>query len=83
METKDGKLAIYAPTRKDWLVANRNSQTEKISCGYYTNSTVTCIQFSEATEEALCFGWIDSLVQKTRCRKLLSYLFASESKNSQ
>jgi uncharacterized protein YdeI (YjbR/CyaY-like superfamily) len=67
METKDGKLAIYAQTRnewRDWL--QQNSQTEKSVwlILYHKKSKVESINLVEATEEALCFGWIDSLCKK-------------------
>jgi len=67
METKDGKQAFYAPTRKewrDWLEAN--SQTEKSVwlILYHKKSEVESVNLNDATEEALCFGWIDSLCKK-------------------
>lgn len=67
METKDGKQAIYAATRQEWrnwLV--QNSQTEKSVwlILYHKKSKVQCTSISDAMEEALCFGWIDSLAKK-------------------
>ena len=67
METKDGKQAVYAPSRKewrDWLEAN--SQTEKSVwlILYHKKSEVESVNLNDATEEALCFGWIDSLCKK-------------------
>ena len=67
MEIKDGKQAVYAPTRaewRDWL--QQNSQTEKSVwiILYHKKSKVQCININDATEEALCFGWIDSLAKK-------------------
>ena len=67
METKDGKLAIYARTREEWRSwLKENSQTEKSVwlILYHKKSKVQCINLTEATEEALCFGWIDSLCKK-------------------
>ena len=68
METKDGKQAVYAPTRADWRAwLEQNSQNEKSVwlILYHKRSKVPCVSLEEATEEALCFGWIDSL-QKGR-----------------
>ena len=67
METKDGKQAIYAKTRKDWRTwLSQNSQTEKSVwlILYHKKSDVQSVNLVEATEEALCFGWIDSLCKK-------------------
>ena len=66
MEVKDGKQAVFAKTRKewrDWLM--QNSQTEKSVWVilYHKKSKVECINLIDATEEALCFGWIDSLAK--------------------
>jgi len=67
METKDGKQAIYAKTRKEWRDwLQENNQTEKSVwlILYHKKSKVESINLVEATEEALCFGWIDSLCKK-------------------
>lgn len=67
METKDGRQAIYARTRADWRNwLKQNSQTEKSVwlILYHKKSKVECVNLIDATEEALCFGWIDSLCKK-------------------
>ncbi|QGK73636.1 YdeI family protein [Flavobacterium sp. SLB02] len=67
METKDEKQAIYAKTRKEWRDwLQENNQTEKSVwlILYHKKSKVESINLVEATEEALCFGWIDSLCKK-------------------
>ncbi|MEO6330131.1 MAG: hypothetical protein ABIO55_14445, partial [Ginsengibacter sp.] len=67
METKDGKQAIYARTRKEWRKwLTKNSQSEKSVwlILYHKKSKVKSINLIDATEEALCFGWIDSLCKK-------------------
>lgn len=67
MEIKEGKIEVYAPTRAEWRVwlAN-NCQTEKAVwlILYHKKSQVPSINLNDATEEALCFGWIDSLAKK-------------------
>jgi uncharacterized protein YdeI (YjbR/CyaY-like superfamily) len=67
METKDGKQAVYAKTRLEWRKwLEENSQSEKSVWVilYHKKSKVPSINLNEATEEALCFGWIDSLAKK-------------------
>lgn len=67
METKDGKMAVYAPSRKDWrkwLSENYETSNSVWLILYTKKSKVSSISLSEATEEALCFGWIDSLCKK-------------------
>jgi uncharacterized protein YdeI (YjbR/CyaY-like superfamily) len=67
METKDGKQAVYAKTRavwRKWLRQNGQSEKSVWLILYHKNSDVKCININDATEEALCFGWIDSLAKK-------------------
>jgi uncharacterized protein YdeI (YjbR/CyaY-like superfamily) len=67
METKDGKQAVLAITRKEWRKwLKKNSRTEKSVwlILYHKKSNVQCVNLNDATEEALCFGWIDSLCKK-------------------
>lgn len=67
MEIKDGKQAIYAKTRKEWRNwLQDNSQIEKSVwlILYHKKSKAESVNLVEATEEALCFGWIDSLCKK-------------------
>jgi len=66
-ETKDGKLAVYAKKRsewRNWLKKNSQSERSVWVILYHKKSNVPCINLNEATEEALCFGWIDSLAKK-------------------
>lgn len=67
MELKDGKPAIYCQTRMQWREwLKENSQTEKSVWLILRkkNSKQACVSLIEATEEAVCFGWIDSLCKK-------------------
>ncbi len=67
METKDGKQAVYAITRVAWRKwLEQNSQNEKSVwlILYHKKSKVRSVNLNDATEEALCFGWIDSLCKK-------------------
>lgn len=67
METLDGRQAVYAPTRAEWRKwLEENGQTEPgvWLIQYHKKSKVPCISLIDATEEALCFGWIDSKAKK-------------------
>jgi uncharacterized protein YdeI (YjbR/CyaY-like superfamily) len=67
METKDGKFAVYAKSRKEWRNwLEKNSEREKSVwlILYHQKSPVESVNLNDATEEALCFGWIDSLCKK-------------------
>ncbi|MHC0441509.1 YdeI/OmpD-associated family protein [Flavobacterium sp. 3-210] len=67
METKDGKLAVYAETRADWrkwLSENGANEKSVWLILYHKKSQTKSVSLIEATEEALCFGWIDSLCKK-------------------
>lgn len=67
MEIKDGKQALYAETRaewRSWLQQNGQSEKSVWLILYHKKSTTPSININEATEEALCFGWIDSLAKK-------------------
>lgn len=67
IEIKDGKQAIYAKTRavwRKWLTKNNQSEKSVWLILYHKKSKVDSVKLIEATEEALCFGWIDSLCKK-------------------
>ena len=49
---------------RDWLKEN-HTQTEGIWMIFYKKHTKQkCIEYEAAVEEAICFGWIDSIVKK-------------------
>ena len=67
MEMKDGKQAIYAKDRKQWRKWLRDHCETEHSVWlilFHKKSNTPSVQLIEATEEALCFGWIDSLCKK-------------------
>jgi uncharacterized protein YdeI (YjbR/CyaY-like superfamily) len=67
MESKDGKQAIYAKTRSDWrkwLTKHAHFEKSVWLILYHKKSEVKNITLNDATEEALCYGWIDSLCKK-------------------
>ena len=67
METKDGRQAVYAPTRaewRNWLQQNCQSEKSVWLILYHKKSKVPNVNIIHAMEEALCFGWIDSKAKK-------------------
>lgn len=67
METNKGIEAIAAKTRQEWRKwLAENSATKKEVCLiiYHKKSQTPSVSYPEAVEEALCFGWIDSLANK-------------------
>ena len=58
---------LYVTNRGDWRAwLEKNHETEKeVWLIYYKKHTDRPrIPYDDAVEEALCFGWIDSIVQK-------------------
>lgn len=58
---------LYVTNRDDWRAwLNKNHKTEKeVWLIYYKNHTgKPTIPYDVAVEEALCFGWIDSIVKR-------------------
>jgi uncharacterized protein YdeI (YjbR/CyaY-like superfamily) len=67
METNKGVETFYAKTRVQWRKwLQKNSQSKKEVCLilYNKGSDTKSVTYAEAVEEALCFGWIDSLTNK-------------------
>ncbi len=81
MEMKDSKQAVYFKTRKEWRNwLSENCEIEKSVwlILHKKNSKKECVGLIEATEEAVCFGWIDSLCKK---RDKESYYLTFTSRN--
>ena len=58
-----GKM-LYVTNRKDWrewLSENHDKEKEIWLINYRKDSCKLSIPYNDAVEEALCFGWIDSL----------------------
>jgi uncharacterized protein YdeI (YjbR/CyaY-like superfamily) len=67
METFKDKKTFFAKTRKQWrkwLEKNHDKEKCVWLIFYKKNSKTKCVEYAEAVEEALCFGWIDSTVYK-------------------
>jgi uncharacterized protein YdeI (YjbR/CyaY-like superfamily) len=58
---------LYAASRNDWrawLAKNGQSETELWLLFYKKHTGQPCVSYEHAVEEALCFGWIDSIVKR-------------------
>jgi uncharacterized protein YdeI (YjbR/CyaY-like superfamily) len=58
---------IYFESRKSfrsWLEKNHDKSPGIWIIFYRKYVKIECIKYSEALEEALCFGWIDSIIKK-------------------
>ena len=67
MELKDGIKTFHAKTVeswRNWLEENHQAEKAVWLIIYRKNGSVPSVQYSEAVDEALCFGWIDSKPNK-------------------
>ena len=63
----DQSATFYAPGRAEWrawLEQNAASQTEVWLIYYKVDSGQPSISYEDSVLEALCFGWIDSILQR-------------------
>ena len=67
MELKDGIKTYYAKSQADWrnwLEANHAAEKSVWLIIYKKESGKPSVYYSEAVDEAICFGWIDSKPNK-------------------
>jgi uncharacterized protein YdeI (YjbR/CyaY-like superfamily) len=67
MELHNGIITFYAQTRNEWRVwLEKNHQSEKSVwlIIYHKNSDTKSVYYDDSVEEAICFGWIDSIAHK-------------------
>ncbi len=58
---------LYVKNREEWrswLSQNHATENERWLIFYKKATGQPCIAYDAAVEEALCFGWIDSLIKK-------------------
>jgi uncharacterized protein YdeI (YjbR/CyaY-like superfamily) len=58
---------LYVANREEWrawLQANYASESEVWLIYYKAQTDQPSVPYEDSVEEALCFGWIDSLIQK-------------------
>jgi uncharacterized protein YdeI (YjbR/CyaY-like superfamily) len=49
---------------RNWLQEHHDSESEMWLVFHKRHTGLECISYDDAVEEALCFGWIDSLVKR-------------------
>lgn len=59
---------LYVTSReawRKWLAANHDKERQGVWLVYYKQNTgKPTLLYNESVEEALCFGWVDSLIRK-------------------
>ena len=63
----DVTVTLYVPNReewRDWLEEHYKSASEIWLVSYLKKTGKPSVPYNDAVEEALCFGWIDSIVKK-------------------
>jgi uncharacterized protein YdeI (YjbR/CyaY-like superfamily) len=67
MELKEGIKTFYAKTQKEWrkwLEKNHQSEKSIWLIIYKKESGTPSVYYTDAVDEAICFGWIDSKPNK-------------------
>jgi uncharacterized protein YdeI (YjbR/CyaY-like superfamily) len=54
---------------RDWLAAHHDSESEVWLIFHKLHTGVASIDYKDALDEALCFGWVDSLVKRLDDRR--------------
>ena len=49
---------------RKWLKEHYDSKSEIWLVFHKVHTGITCISYNDAVEEALCFGWIDSIIRR-------------------
>ncbi len=49
---------------RDWLTDHHSSESEVWLIFYKRHTGVASIEYTDARDEALCFGWVDSLIKR-------------------
>ncbi len=49
---------------RNWLISNHNKEKELWLIFYKKETGIPSVNYEAAVEEALCFGWIDSIIKK-------------------
>jgi uncharacterized protein YdeI (YjbR/CyaY-like superfamily) len=84
METRNGIKAFNGKTReawRKWLEENHSAEKSVWLIIYHKESKIKSINYEEAVEEALCFGWVDSKANK-RDDESFYLLFAKRNSKS-
>jgi uncharacterized protein YdeI (YjbR/CyaY-like superfamily) len=75
---------LYIQTRSEWRkwLSKNNKKSKGVWLVFYKKETgISSLDYDAAVEEALCFGWIDSLVKKIDEKKYVRKLTPRNSKS--
>ena len=76
---------FYAPNRqawREWLLENHAKEANIWLILYKKDSKTPSITYSEAVDEAICFGWIDSTVKKRDEQSRVQYFTKRKPKST-
>lgn len=82
-EIIEGKTTIYCDSEekwREWLLNYHSKLSFVWLIIYRKNSKISSVYYSEAVDQALCFGWIDSAPRKRDAQSY--YLYMSQRKPS-
>jgi uncharacterized protein YdeI (YjbR/CyaY-like superfamily) len=71
-DTAGAEGTFYARDRgawRAWLEANHATAAEVWLLFYKRHTAEPCVTLDEAVEEAMCFGWVDSLLRRIDDRR--------------
>ncbi len=80
-----GTLAVAAINKSEWrkwLAQNHKTAGSVWLIIYRKDSEVASVHYKEAVDEALCFGWIDSLPNKRDSQSYYQYFSKRNSKSN-
>jgi len=85
MEFHNGIKAIHSPTRRDWrdwLDVNHLTENSVWLIIYHKDSKIDTVFYDEAVEEAICFGWIDSIAHKRDAQSKYQFFAKRKAKSN-
>ena len=57
-------LAKTVEDWREWLAEHHGSESEVWLVFHKRDTGLACVDYFDALDEALCFGWVDSLVKR-------------------
>lgn len=84
MENKEAIETLYPTNQTDWrawLQENHLSKQSVWLIYYKKKSKIPSISWSEAVDEALCFGWIDSTARPIDDEKYMQFFTKRKTKS--
>lgn len=86
MQKKEVDIETICPSSRQewraWLKENHDSKQAVWLIQYKKNTNVPSISWSEAVDEALCFGWIDSTRKSIDKEKFIQFFSRRKSRSN-